>query len=161
MVASCRAGGEPAAPLAVSCVQDQAAGNTVVAGSGVVVGVTVLVAVGVNIAVGVMALVAVGVSVDVAVGVMVLVVAVGVMVLVAVAGSVAVHVAVAVVAGFAMGGAGTGCALRPLAWLGAGQSMLLAARAINRVSVADTRHDRRNTVAAIIAQYPQVAGVWA
>ena len=136
----------------MSCVQDQAAGSTVVAGGGVVVGVTVLVAVGVNIAVGVMALVAVGVSVDVAVGVMVLV---------AVAGSVAVHVAVAVVAGFAMGGAGTGCALRPLAWLGAGQSMLLAARAINRVSVADTRHDRRNAVAAIIAQYPQVAGVWA
>jgi hypothetical protein len=135
----------------VSCVQDQAAGSTVVVGTGVVVGVTVLVAVGVNVAVGVMVLVAVGISVDVAVGVMVLV---------AVAVIVAVHVAVAVLAGFAMGGVGTGCALRPLAWLDAGHSVLLAAQAIDRVNVADTRHDRRNTVAAIITQDPQVASVW-
>jgi hypothetical protein len=118
----------------------------VVVGTGVVVGVTVPVAVGLNVAVGVMVLVAVGASVDVAVGVMVLVtvgvavgvivgvtvgVAVGAGVLVGVGVSVAVGVGVGVLAGWAMVGAGTGCALRPLAWLGAGQSMLLVANAIN------------------------------
>jgi hypothetical protein len=123
----------------------------VVIGSGVAVGVTVLVAIGVSVAMGVMVLVAVGVSVDVAVGVVVLV---------AVAVSVVVHVAVAVWASVAMGGAETGCALWPLAWLGLGQSMLLAAKAIDRVNVADTRHNRRNMVGAIIAQGPQVASVW-
>src|SRR5438045_3706275 len=69
--------------------------------------------------------------------------AVGVIVLVAVAVSGAVHVAVVVLASVVMGGAGTGRPLRPLARLGAGQSMLLAARAISRVRVADTRHNRR------------------
>jgi hypothetical protein len=123
----------------------------VVIGTGVVVAVTVLVAVGVNGAVGVMVLVAVGASVAVAVGVVVL----G-----AVAVSAAVHVAVAVWASVAMGGVGTGCALWPLAWLDAGHSMLLAAKAIDRVNLADTRHDRPNTVAAIITQDPQVASVW-
>jgi hypothetical protein len=100
---------------------------------------------------GVMVLVAVGVSVDVAVGV----------VLVAVAVSVVMHVAVAIWASVAMRGAGTGCALRPLALLGAGQSLLLAAKAIDRANLADTRHNRRNMVGAIIAQGPQVASVWA
>jgi hypothetical protein len=99
-----------------------------------------------------MVLVAVGASVDVAVGVVVLV---------AVAVSAAVHVAAAVWACVAMGGVGTGCALRPLAWLDAGNNMLLAAQAIDRVNVADTRHDRPNTVAAIITQDPQVASAWA
>jgi hypothetical protein len=122
----------------------------VVIGTGVVVGVTLLVAIGVNVAMGAMVLVAVGISVDVAV----------VVVLVAVAMSVVVHVAVAVWASAAMGGAGTGCALWPLAWLGSGQSMLLAAKAIDTVNLAATRHNRRNMVGAIIAQRPQVASVW-
>jgi hypothetical protein len=86
--------------------------------------------VSVNVSVGVMVLVTVGVAVGVIVGVTVGV-AVGAGVLVGVGVSVTVGVGVGVLAGWAMVGAGTGCALRPLAWLSAGQSMLLVANAIN------------------------------
>ncbi len=51
-MASWRRGGEPLAPLGMSCVQVQAAGNSVVTGGGVAVAVAVGIGVFVGVAVG-------------------------------------------------------------------------------------------------------------